>query len=84
MCNFKIIETGSKFPNVLLYRDRNEDGQESVNILAIGIVDQTENMFACEEVVFENHISASNFIKDYSKNTAEKWCERMDVSYWNV
>jgi len=34
--NFKIIETSEKLPDVLLFRDRDENGKEIVNILAIG------------------------------------------------
>lgn len=32
--NYRIIKTAAEFPDVLLYRDRNENGDETVIVLA--------------------------------------------------
>jgi hypothetical protein len=81
MANFRILNTGSNLPDVLLYRNRDENGQESVNIMAVGIIEDTENMFAEEKVIFENHISARQFIKDFTIKSAEQWCENQEITY---
>lgn len=82
MEHFRIIETSSLFPDVLLHRDRNEDGEELVKITAVGIISEDENMFAIAEVICEDYETAVNFIKDFSQKSAEKWCEKQGVSYW--
>lgn len=82
MKHFRIIETGSDFPDVLLHRDRDEDGKEMVNILAIGIIGNDENMFASEEIVCKDYQTACSFIADFSKKSAEDWCKKHGVEYW--
>ena len=82
MQHFKILETGHDIPDVLLHRDRDEDGNETVKIVAIGIVDGTENMFAVEEIGFENAFTAAEYIESFTKKNAENWCKRQGVSYW--
>jgi hypothetical protein len=79
--DFKIIETGTKYPDVLVARGRDENGCETVGILTIGILDGEPNMFAEEVINFENHESARQFIKDYSLESANKWCERQEILY---
>lgn len=80
--HFKIVETSHEFPDVLLHRDRDDNGQEMVKILAVGKIDEDENMFAIENIDFEASDSAMSFIKDYSKTSAEKWCQKHGVYYW--
>jgi hypothetical protein len=79
--NHKIIETNCKLPDVLLYRHRNEDGDEQVIIQAIGTIDDTDNTFAQEPVTFDNEYSAQRFITDYSKTSAELWCKQQAITY---
>jgi len=79
--NYKIIETSEKYPNVLLYRDRDENGTEFVYISAIGKIENEEDMFAFECVEFENNKTAQSFINDYSKESAEEWCEENEIYY---
>jgi hypothetical protein len=78
--NYKIIETDSKYPDVLLYRYRDENGIEMVKIMAIGIIDDAENMFAIEEIEFERVASCQQFINDYSLASAEIWCEVQKIT----
>ncbi len=79
--NFKIIETAAHKPDVLLYRDRDSDGKETIKILAIGVIDEAENMFAGETITLEDQESAINFIKDYSEFSANKWCDKNKITY---
>lgn len=79
--NFKIIETDSLLPNVLLHRSRTEDCKESVDIIAFGQQKDIEDFIATEIIVFEDKESAINFITDYSVTSANKWCEKQDIKY---
>lgn len=79
---FKIIETCSDYPNVLLYRDRDAEGIESVNILAVGAMEGSDNMFATEYISFgDSYNSAENFIRDYSLKSAEDFCINNGITY---
>lgn len=79
MKHFKIIETGSEIPDVLLYRDIDDQGVELVNILAIGEQGDNEDYFACETARFEDASGAIDFINDFSVKSAESFCKRNDV-----
>lgn len=79
--NYKIIETAPQFPDLLLYRGRDETGQEMVNILAIGHLEDSDDMFAGEKVIFENSESAKSFIRDYSVFTANKFCKDQGLKF---
>lgn len=79
--HYKIVETGSGSPDVLLHRDRDDEG-EFVRIFAIGIMEGEINMFAIERVDFENYTTAIRFIKDFSKLAAEEWCLKQGIDYW--
>lgn len=81
MKHFIIIKTSAKYPDVLLHRDRNDDGEELVKIKAIGEVDGTEDMFAEETIIFSSPESAINFIADFSKTSAEEWCKKERITY---
>jgi len=79
--NYRIIETGSNYPDLLLHRDRNENGDESVTIFAIGVIAEDEDQFATEEVLFDSSKTAQLFIKDFSKASADQWCANNEISY---
>lgn len=81
MSHFKIIETEVLLPDVLLHRDRYEDGTEFVEIKAIGIIDGDNEMFAVEKVTFECPRSAIAFIRDFSTTTANEWCKKNSITY---
>jgi hypothetical protein len=82
MLQFRIIETAKKYPSVLLHRNRDEDGVETVEIKAIGIMDGQEDMFAEESITFSCYHSACRFIEDFSKESAEQWCEKESITIW--
>lgn len=81
MKHFKIIETGSEIPDVLLYRDRDDQEVELVNILAIGEQGDSKDYFAYETVKFQDASGAIDFINDFSVKSAEAFCKRNDVVY---
>lgn len=84
MTHFKIITTTSDYPDVLLVRDRDENGEEIVRIVAVGTIDGQSNMFASSKVSFDCWQDAMDFINDFSSDSANKWCERQKISYWDV
>lgn len=77
--NYKIIETAAQYPDLLLYRDRDETGQEMVMILTIGHMENSDDMFAGEKILFETSDSAQSFIRDYSQFTANKFCQTQPI-----
>lgn len=77
--NFKIIETLEKYPDVLLYRDRDEHGGETVVIMAIGFAESSEDYSVSETVCFNEPESAKRFIADYSDFSANIWCQTQNV-----
>ena len=79
--NFKIIETSQNYLDVLLVRDRNENGKEMVNILAIGILEDLPDMFLESQVVFDSADLAKSYIKDFTQKTAEIWCKENKIKY---
>lgn len=79
--NFKIIETDPEYPDVLLHRDRDENGSEIVTILAFGFAEDSDDYQVCENVFFDEPDSAQSFIRDYSKDSANKWCRIQNVVY---
>lgn len=79
--NFKIIETSVNQPDVLVYRDRNDDGEEQVIIHAFGKIDESDDMIISEVVEFENPETAMNFVKDYSAHSANEFCKRNNLKY---
>jgi len=80
--NFKIIETGAMLPDVLLFLNRiQSSSNEFVVIKAVGTHDDIENIHMEESVEFEDSESARCFIKDYSLDSATKWCNKMNIKY---
>lgn len=78
--NQKIVETYSELPEVLLYRDRDEAGNEIVQIQAIGCIEGNEDQFAVETIQFVSPITAQGFIRDFSSESASAWCREQEVS----
>ncbi len=78
---FKIIETGSPCPDVLLHIERDENGTLTVQIKAIGVLEGESEMFASEEIVFPSMKTCCRFIEDYSTESAEKWCKEQGIKY---
>lgn len=81
MKHFKIIETAAQYPDVLIYRDR-EDETEIVKIMAIGIIDEVENLFADESILFESYETACIFIENFTEEAANAWCKKEEIKYW--
>jgi len=79
--NFKIIETEHDLPDVLLFRDRYENGEEIVNILAIGVIEDCDDMFAESQVIFDSSDLAKSFIRDFTQKSAINWCVQNKISY---
>jgi hypothetical protein len=78
--NYKIIDTGSEYPDVLLYRTQTENSDPCVNIFAIGYVGGEETA-ENEEVIFDTVESCQRFIQDYSDISAIKWVQYRDLTY---
>lgn len=72
--NFKIVETASVYPNVLVYRDRNDDG-DIVIIKAFGVVDGVNDYIIEEEIAFGTPHMAIRFISDFSVESENIWCK---------
>lgn len=79
--NYRIMNTSHPYPDVLLYRKRDENGSELVIIVAVGVIDKLDDMFASEEILFENSNSSYNFITDYSVESANNWCKLQKIKY---
>lgn len=79
--NFKIIRTKEGLPDVLLTRDRDENSQEIVQIVAFGTIEDIDDCIAYEFISFENKETACLFISDFSELSAEKWCEKEGITY---
>jgi len=79
--NFKIIKTSEELPDVLLFRDRDENGKEIVNILAIGTLEDLPDMFLESQVLFDSGELAKRYIQDFSRTSAETWCIENVISY---
>ena len=81
MSNFKIITLEPKYPNVLVRRERNHTGTESVEIFTIGVYAGDEDIFSSEEIVFENHKGAQSFVKNFTTEMAIDFCVRNEMQY---
>lgn len=79
--NYKIIETNHECPDVLVFRDRDQQGNELVRILAVGIIDNEKDMFAADMVVFPDSETARAYIIDFTVKSAEMWCKKEGISY---
>lgn len=81
--NFKIIETPAEYPDVLVHRDRDENGKELVKLLAFGTIyqDDDSNAIAEETVSFVNYEAAQAFVHDFSYESAVAFRERPEIRY---
>lgn len=80
--NFKIIETTALLPDLLVYRDESEEGTEIVILQTYGFQGTEEDEYQYHEAIeFQDVESAKSFIKDYSIESACKWCENRGLKY---
>jgi hypothetical protein len=80
--NYKIVVTESEYPDVLLYRDRDDQGNEIVTIQAVGTSgedQENDDYFAIETVEFSDYKTAQSFIRDFSGQSAEEWCVSQNI-----
>lgn len=78
--DFKIVETSALNPDVLLYRDYNEDSDLVVIIKGYGFIENDESLEE-EEVIFSEIETAQSFIRDFSEKSANQWCENRKITY---
>lgn len=82
--NYKIIKTEAEYPDVLLHRDRDDNGNEAVIIKAIGTPEnepENNDHFVQETIEFGDYITAQCFIEDFSQKSAENWCGTHKIMY---
>jgi hypothetical protein len=72
--NFRILNLIE--PHVLLMRDRNEMGDESVRMIAW---DDSEDLIYEEEVIFKNAETAKRYISDFSEKAGIEFLERNNL-----
>jgi hypothetical protein len=87
--SFKVVETDSEYPEVLLYLDVTEDGKDCVVIKAYGVKlgvdsDNIENWIAETLIVFPNISYARSFIRDFSIESGNMFCEGHGVKYQSI
>lgn len=79
--DYRIIESGVDYPDVLVHRDRDEDG-DFVIIECFGKIDDEENVMAIERVSFEDHKSAKLFIQfGIDEEFVNRWCKNNNIYY---
>ena len=81
--NFKIFETATELPDVLLYIDQTDDFQDCVIIHAIGDTTTEAEQIVWEKIVFPDRQMCRNFIRDYSVDSANSFCIEHDLLYQN-
>ena len=82
MENFKIIKTGSAYPDVLVYRDIDDEGEQIVCILAYGHQGTEEDESLMKEIIWMPDIDAAkSIISDFSTQSAESFCRKRDFRY---
>lgn len=81
--NYKIVETESMYPDVLIYREKREDDPEKnwVIIVAIGRVDNDDDAEVYEVVEFLTRQMARNYIRDFSVESANEFCKQNNLQY---
>lgn len=84
--NFKIVNPGANYPDILLHRYRDDDnGIEKVRIITFGtFIDGSERLedYCVEETIkFEDPITAIRFIIDFSEESSIDWCKRVNIKY---
>jgi hypothetical protein len=79
--NFKIVETASQYPDVLVYRERTDDDEETVVVVAFGDNEELEDLQEYAVVEFPNAAMAKNYVKDFTVASAENFCETYNLLY---
>mgnify|MGYP000903190903 CR=1 FL=1 len=83
--NFKIIELPAEYPDVLIHRERDDDGCEFVKIRAFGTTEGSDPKTADDDVTETIKIDdvdvARSIIRDFSEQSAIDFCERNDLKY---
>lgn len=86
--DFKIVkirvnwnaEVQALYPNVLLYRDQNQSGENIVVIRVYGHdTDSEDKNDTYECVQFESEDAAKDFIRDFGNQSAIAFCERVQI-----
>ena len=78
--NHKIITTTDEYPDVLIHRDTDSNGEECVVITAFGTIDGDDDQMLSEVITFQNSEMPQLFIDDFSNASANKWCEQNKIS----
>lgn len=78
--NFKIIDTDSDFPDVLLYLD-DLDGKDNVIIQAVGDTPEEPDILKFERIDFPDRQMCRRFIADYTVESANAFCRERDLYY---
>lgn len=73
--DFKIIKTADNRPEVLVYRDRNENSEDFVRVLSFES-DTDSSWVRSEEIEMPNEDAARAFIRDYSVESAAEFQDR--------
>ncbi len=78
--NQKIIKHGSsRIPDVLVYRDWDENTSPIVIVRAFGTIDDVANLSVSETYPMSNVDMATDFIETFNEEMAAKFCQRNDV-----
>lgn len=85
MLDFKILETGNEYPDVLVHRVvEEEDTKNYVEIKCFGEQQGTKDLIFTETITFENLDSARLFISEFSEQFANQWCKSQKVKYQSL
>lgn len=79
--DYKIVETAPDYPDVLVFRDRQDGGQNCVRIMAWGELEGSSDSIGIEDVFFESVKSCKSFISDFSSTSANSWCDNQKIKY---
>ena len=82
--NFKIVETNNTNPDILIYRcpDSFQNGDYICRIITYGDIDNNDDTsVAIEAITFDTEQSMQDFIKYYSKEQANNFCETHQITY---
>lgn len=79
--NFKTLNPGPKYPDVLVTRDKDENGFEIVKLIAFGKQDGESDMICSENIKFESMEMAKSFVEDFSEESAARWCKKERLKY---
>lgn len=78
--NFKIIKTGLEYPDVLVTRDRDDDG-EIVKIIAIGTINDDLDQIIETIIEFPQFEFSKAFIENFNTKLAKAFCDQHNIKY---